>query len=111
MIGLVGLFLVAFVWFIAPLFGPLALGIFTYKYFKNKHNNILSQIDLSEPRTEPRPQRTPDELIMYKSCVIEEYRQGGSKTVRIIKPDGKDLGTNFKSVSEAVADIDKHMPQ
>jgi hypothetical protein len=102
-------------WITLPFLAPFITGYLIYKHLKSKQedvNKVFELIDVVEnekPKVEPRPAGTPNQLIMYKGCVIEEFNNINGKTARIMKPSGEDLGINFKSVAEAIADIESNL--
>ena len=103
-----GLLIIILVWLIAPWAGIFVTGYIIYNYFKNES----SKIELKLPdklKISLKPQRTADELLLYKNCTVEIYREPFGEIVRIITPIGRDLGIEFESVSKAIANIDAHI--
>jgi len=107
-----GILIIVIVWAVAPWAGLFVTGYVLYNYFKKielKNKIELQSYEEKEPETSPRLERTADEVIFYKNCTIEIFKELFGEKVRIIMPNGKDLGRDFKSVSEAMADIEKHI--
>jgi len=109
---MLGILAIILVWAVAPWAGIFTAGYVIYSYFKKekeRYDKNLELFKIKKPKTSSKPDRTADEFILYKSCTVEIFREPFGEMARILMPNGKDLGVSFESVSEAIADIDKHV--
>lgn len=99
---------------------PLALGYVLVSHARMTRVSKIALAAEQEAREEeelnihskesPVRLHMPDLILPYKSCVIEVF--GGLKdgSTRIMTPSGKDLGKEFKSVDDAIREIDVVTP-
>lgn len=104
-----GILIIILTFIANPWIGAIITTIILYDYCKKKKLEIKAVKNTELwPKICPPPGRTADELIMYKKCTVEIYRNPFN-VARVIKPDGKDLGVSFKSVANAIMSIDSHV--
>lgn len=102
---LFGLVIIALCFLAKPWIG-IVIAIIIIINYSNKKKAKVKAKDLW-PKICPRPGTTPDEMLMYKGCIVEIFKN--LNITRITKPDGKDLGASFRNVADAVTNIEEHI--
>ncbi len=66
--------------------------------------------EVANPRVDPRPQGTPDEIIPYKGCIVEVFRRP-KLVFRVLNSEGRDMGQNFDNIADVIGDIEENAPE
>lgn len=109
-------FLLALLIIFFPFFVPFAsvlLVIFVVvRLIKIANNQLIEEPKLTaermlffkEVKFEERPQRSPDNFVFYKDCLIESFANGN--LYRVLTPEVVDIGRSFSSLKQAKTEID-----